>query len=180
MISVRKGLKNMSADSIVVRINSSPLAENTGLTGRYLSESIVVRRVGNKLGARYLLEGSLRQAGNKLRITVQLVDTNSGAHLWAETFDRVWRVARRETGRLSPAGRARRLRDTPQVKAREVQAINVLNRAAPDPRRFHTAASGLERKRFLEAHATITSQHPNGSNQGLWPRNQNQTERPDI
>ena len=53
------------------------------LTARYLSESIVVRRVGNELGARYLLEGSLRQAGNKLRIAVQLVDTDSGAHLWA-------------------------------------------------------------------------------------------------
>jgi TolB-like protein len=62
------------------------------LTGLYLSESIVVRRVGNKLGARYLLEGSLRQAGKKLRIAVQLVDTNSGAHLWAETFDRVWQA----------------------------------------------------------------------------------------
>ena len=64
------------------------------LTARYLSESIVVRRVGNELGARYLLEGSLRQAGNKLRIAVQLVDTDSGAHLWAETFDRAWQAER--------------------------------------------------------------------------------------
>ena len=62
------------------------------LTARYLSESIVVRRVGNELGVRYLLEGSLRQAGNKLRIAVQLVDTDSGEHLWAETFDRVWQA----------------------------------------------------------------------------------------
>jgi TolB-like protein/predicted Ser/Thr protein kinase len=62
------------------------------LTARYLSESIVVRRVGNELGARYLLESSLRQAGNKLRIAVQLVDTDSGEHLWAETFDRVWQA----------------------------------------------------------------------------------------
>ena len=62
------------------------------LTARYLSESVVVRRVGNELGARYLLEGSLRQAGNKLRIAVQLVDTDSGAHLWAETFDRAWQA----------------------------------------------------------------------------------------
>ena len=62
------------------------------LTARYLSESIVVRRVGNELGARYLLEGSLRQARNKLRIAVQLVDTDSGEHLWAETFDRVWQA----------------------------------------------------------------------------------------
>ena len=62
------------------------------LTARYLSESIVVRRVGNELGARYLLEGSLRQAGNKLRIAAQLVDTDSGEHLWAETFDRIWQA----------------------------------------------------------------------------------------
>ena len=62
------------------------------LTARYLSESVVVRRVGNELGARYLLEGSLRQAGNKLRIAVQLVDTESGEDLWAETFDRVWQA----------------------------------------------------------------------------------------
>ena len=71
------------------------------LTARYLSESIVVRRVGNELGARYLLEGSLRQAGNKLRIAVQLVDTDSGEHLWAETFDRVWQAG----GYLRFAGR---------------------------------------------------------------------------
>jgi TolB-like protein/Tfp pilus assembly protein PilF len=43
---------------------------------------------GRQLGARYVLEGSLRQAGPRLRIAVQLVDASSGAHLWAETFDR--------------------------------------------------------------------------------------------
>ena len=47
-----------------------------------------VRSAGKELGARYVMEGSLRQAGTKLRITVQLVDTHSGAHLWAETYDR--------------------------------------------------------------------------------------------
>ena len=52
-----------------------------------------------------------------------------------------------------PAGK----RDTPQVKAREVQAINVLSRAAHDLRRFHAAASGLERKRFLEARHWINA-----------------------
>jgi TolB-like protein/predicted ATPase len=63
------------------------------LTARYLSESVVARRVRNELGARYLLEGSLRQAGKKLRIAVQLADTESGEDLWAETFDRVWQAA---------------------------------------------------------------------------------------
>jgi TolB-like protein len=56
----------------------------------YLADSDVVRKVANELGARYLVEGTLRQAGNKLRIAVRLVDTESQAHLWAETFERDW------------------------------------------------------------------------------------------
>jgi len=59
-------------------------------TAHYLAESVVVRKVGNELGARYLMEGTVRQAGNILRIAVRLVDTESGAHLWAETFERNW------------------------------------------------------------------------------------------
>jgi TolB-like protein/Flp pilus assembly protein TadD len=47
-----------------------------------------VRTAGQELGARYVMEGSLRQAGTKLRIAVQLVDAVSGAHLWAETYER--------------------------------------------------------------------------------------------
>ena len=47
-----------------------------------------VRQVANELGARYVLEGSVRKAGNQLRITVQLIDANTGHNLWAEKFDR--------------------------------------------------------------------------------------------
>ncbi len=57
-------------------------------TSRYANESVDVRSAGNQLSARYVMEGSLRQAGTRLRIAVQLVDTSSGAHLWAETYDR--------------------------------------------------------------------------------------------
>jgi TolB-like protein len=57
-------------------------------TKKYAHEEVDVRKVGKELGARYVMEGSLRQAGSKLRIAVQLVDTYSGAHLWAETYDR--------------------------------------------------------------------------------------------
>jgi TolB-like protein len=59
-----------------------------GSTAKYSSESGDVRAIGSELGARYVMEGSLRQAGTRLRIAVRLVDTTSGAHLWAETFDR--------------------------------------------------------------------------------------------
>ena len=57
-------------------------------TTRYVREALDVRSVGKELGARYVMDGSLRQAGTRLRIAAQLVDTNSGAHLWAETYDR--------------------------------------------------------------------------------------------
>jgi TolB-like protein/Tfp pilus assembly protein PilF len=57
---------------------------------RYAHEIADVRMAGKQLGARYVLEGSLRQAGSRLRLAVQLVDANSGAHLWAETYDRAF------------------------------------------------------------------------------------------
>ena len=50
-----------------------------------------MRTAGKELGARYVMEGSLRQAGSKLRLAVQLVDAVSGAHLWAETYERTFR-----------------------------------------------------------------------------------------
>jgi serine/threonine protein kinase len=57
-------------------------------TEKFSKESGDVRTIGKELGARYLMEGSLRQASSRLRIGVQLVDTVSGAHLWAETYER--------------------------------------------------------------------------------------------
>ena len=60
-------------------------------TLRFTSESADVRDVGKQLGARYVLEGSLRQAGSVLRVSVQLVDATTGAHVWAETYDRPFR-----------------------------------------------------------------------------------------
>ena len=59
-----------------------------GSTAKYSSESGDVRAIGKELGARYVMEGSLRQAGTKLRLAVQLVDAVSGAHLWAENYER--------------------------------------------------------------------------------------------
>jgi TolB-like protein len=57
-------------------------------TARYANESVDVRSAGTELGARYVIEGSVRAAVNRLRVAVQLVDTATGAHLWAETYDR--------------------------------------------------------------------------------------------
>jgi adenylate cyclase len=55
---------------------------------RYRDTPIDVTRVGRELGVDYVVEGSVRKAGNELRVTAQLVDTASGGHLWAERYDR--------------------------------------------------------------------------------------------
>jgi TolB-like protein/Tfp pilus assembly protein PilF len=53
----------------------------------YKGKAIDVRQAGRELGVRYLLEGGVRKAGNRLRVTAQLVEAETGAHLWAEKFD---------------------------------------------------------------------------------------------
>src|SRR5271165_2230253 len=61
------------------------IARNSSFT--YKGKSVDVRQVGRELGVRYVLEGGVRKAGNRLRITAQLVEAESGAHLWADKFD---------------------------------------------------------------------------------------------
>jgi TolB-like protein/tetratricopeptide (TPR) repeat protein len=61
------------------------IARNSSFT--YKDKTADVREVGHDLGVRYVLEGSVRRAGNRLRFTVQLVDAISGAQIWADRFD---------------------------------------------------------------------------------------------
>jgi serine/threonine protein kinase/tetratricopeptide (TPR) repeat protein len=59
-------------------------------TSRYAREAVDVRVAAKDLGARYVMEGSIRQSGGRVRIAAQLVDASSGAGLWAETYDRAF------------------------------------------------------------------------------------------
>jgi TolB-like protein len=61
-----------------------------GITLRYANQATDLRVAGNELGARYVMEGSLRQAGSKLRVAVQVLDAVTGAHLWAENYERTF------------------------------------------------------------------------------------------
>ncbi|CAD0184018.1 pH-sensitive adenylate cyclase [Ruegeria sp. THAF57] len=54
----------------------------------YKGQAVNVREVGEKLGAQYIVEGSVRKAGNRVRVTVQLIDSDSDGHVWAEKYDR--------------------------------------------------------------------------------------------
>jgi TolB-like protein len=61
------------------------IARNSSFT--YKGQSPDVKQVGRELGVRYVLEGSVRKGGNRVRITGQLIDAVTGAHLWADHFD---------------------------------------------------------------------------------------------
>jgi adenylate cyclase len=61
------------------------VARNSSFT--FKGKTVDVKEVGRKLGARYVVQGSVRKAGNRIRITAQLLDSTSGSHLWAERYD---------------------------------------------------------------------------------------------
>ena len=61
------------------------IARNSSFT--YKGQAIDVKQVGRELGVGYVLEGSVRKAGGRVRITPQLIDAISGTHIWADRFD---------------------------------------------------------------------------------------------
>ena len=62
------------------------IARNTAFT--YKGKPFDVKQIGRELNVRYVLEGSVQRSGNRLRVNVQLIDAESGTHLWAERFDK--------------------------------------------------------------------------------------------
>jgi TolB-like protein len=62
------------------------IARNTAFT--YKGKAVDVKKLGRELNVRYVLEGSVQRSGNRLRVNVQLIDTQSGNHLWADRFDK--------------------------------------------------------------------------------------------
>ena len=65
--------------------NSFVISRNTAFT--YKDKRVDTKQIGRELGIRYVLEGSVRRSGNKVRVNAQLIDAESEAHLWAEQFD---------------------------------------------------------------------------------------------
>src|SRR6266853_3165982 len=61
------------------------IARNSTFT--YKGRAVDVKQVGRDLGVRYVLEGSVRKAGNRIRVTAQLIEAATGAHIWADRFD---------------------------------------------------------------------------------------------
>jgi adenylate cyclase len=78
------------AEDIITALSHYPslfvIARNSCFT--YKGRTVDVKQVGRELGVRYVLEGSLRKAGNRIRVTAQLIEAESGKHVWAERYDR--------------------------------------------------------------------------------------------
>ncbi|MFM9888348.1 MAG: tetratricopeptide repeat protein [Burkholderiales bacterium] len=62
------------------------IARNTAFT--YKGKHVDMKQIGHELGVRYVLEGSVQRGGNRMRINAQLIDAETGSHLWAERFDK--------------------------------------------------------------------------------------------
>src|SRR5919106_1380973 len=101
------------------------IARNSVLT--YKSKPVRVQEVGRDLGVRYVLEGSVRKAGARVRITAQLIDAATGHHLWAERFDRdladIFEVQDEVASRIV-ATLAGKLGESERRRARSLQTDN--------------------------------------------------------
>jgi TolB-like protein/Tfp pilus assembly protein PilF len=78
------------AEDLITRLSAwrdfPVIARNSSFT--YKGKPVDVKQVSRELGVRYVVEGSVRKAGDRVRISAQLIDATTGAHIWAETYDR--------------------------------------------------------------------------------------------
>jgi TolB-like protein/class 3 adenylate cyclase len=111
------------------------IARNSSFT--YKGRSVGVKQVGRELGVHYVLEGSVRKGGNRVRITAQLIEAETGAHLWADRFDGSLedvfdlqdRVAINVAGVIEPALQAAEVRRSAARSVHEVTAYDLYLRA---------------------------------------------------
>ena len=104
----------------------SVIARNSSFT--YKGKNVDVKQVGRELGARYVLEGSVRKSGERVRITGQMIDASTGTHLWADRFDGALqdifdlqdRVTAKVVGEIAP-----RLEQVEMERAKRKQTENL-------------------------------------------------------
>jgi adenylate cyclase len=113
------------------------LARNSSFT--YKGQAVDVKQVGRELGVRYVLEGSVRKAGGRVRITAQLIDAITGTHLWADRFDGSLedvfelqdKVASSVAGVIEPTLQAAEIRRSAERATNDLTAYDFYLRAYP-------------------------------------------------
>ena len=130
------------------------IARNSSFS--YKGKSPDVRQVGRELGVRYVLEGSVRKAGNRVRITGQLIDTTTGAHIWADRIDGSLddifelqdQVASKVVGAIEPKLRLAEIERAARKPTNSLDAYDLYLRALAEFHRF-SAESYREAVRLL-------------------------------
>ena len=105
----------------------------------YKGRATNVREIGKELGVAYLLEGSVQKAGNRLRITVQLIETEGGAHVWSsrydgtidEFFDLEDRITQQVAGALQPSIRGAEIERSRRKRPQDLSSYDYTMRAMP-------------------------------------------------
>ena len=105
----------------------------------YKGKAVDVRQVGRELGVRYVLEGSVRKAGNRLRITAQLLEAETGAHLWADryegkledVFDLQDQITEKVVGVVEPSLRQSEIERSRRKRPENLDAYDLYLRALP-------------------------------------------------
>jgi TolB-like protein len=129
----------------------------------YKGRAVGVKQVGRELGVRYVLEGSVRRAGDSVRITCRLVDASTGAHVWAERFDRRSEdifalqdeIALSVVGAIAPSLRRAEINRVKRKRPDSLDAYDLVLRDQPDvdsgmPEQVTQALLLLERSIVLE------------------------------
>jgi adenylate cyclase len=114
------------------------IARNSTFT--YKGQAVDVKQVGRELGVRYVLEGSVRKGGNRVRITAQLIDATNGSHLWADRFDGLLEdvfelqdnVAISVAGIIEPTLRQSEIERARRKRPDSLDAYDLYLRALPD------------------------------------------------
>ncbi len=130
----------------------------------YKGQSVSVSRVGHELGVRYVLEGSVRKAGSRVRITGQLVEAETGVHIWAERYDRPLddifalqdEITLNVVGAIVPSLREAEIERVKRKRPEHLDAYDLVLRALPHvllamPAEAEKAVPLLERALTIES-----------------------------
>jgi adenylate cyclase len=134
---------------------------------RYKGRAVDVPQVGKELGVRYVLEGSVQKAGGRLRITVQLIDTTNGAHVWADRMDGTLEdvfdlqdcITERVAGALQPSIRLAEIERARRKPPQDLGAYDYAMRAMPHVWALEKEASAKALE-LLERSLAIDPEYP--------------------
>ena len=161
------------------RIRDFTVIARNSAYAAYRDKNRDLREVSRDLGVRYVLEGSLRKAGDRVRVTAQLIDAENGTHIWADSYDGIVdnifdfedQIAERVAGALHPSIRAAEIEQARRKRPDSVAAYDLVLRAMPHLW-AHRAESNAEAIRLLDEACRIDPAYGRASAFAAWARAQ--------